>query len=203
MATDLPAGSQITVQIQFTPSAAAIPDPVTDVSNAVAELTQDGIFNSVAAPQTVVPNLFTQAEDFIESNPTPANTTLVLVCLTGNDTDDASDVISEAFSDVTGYTPSSVAITNISVPQATATGIQAAPAPGTSVATSQPGNATNPDPGSTTAGGSLSDAINSFFNSLESAGTTVLIGLVAIVVLVLVLAAYHPDAVKATAGAFA
>lgn len=184
MSTDLAAGTILTVQVQATPQSEYNPDPQSDVTQVLGVLSGYG-FTSAGAPVVTLPGFVNQAEgDYVY------NVTLYLQCQTGNDTDDATAIISEAFQDYSGYPVSSVAITNIQAP-APATGLAA---PGSSTATGLPGNSTNTSPGATMAPDSFSNAISSFFSGLEAGGTALIVGIIAIVILVLILAAYSPNA---------
>jgi hypothetical protein len=90
------------------------------------------------------------------------------------DTDSLSADVMQAFQDVTGKISSQVTIPKITTES------------GNAIATGQPGA----DPG---VAKSIIDTIADFFTKIENLGTSLLIGLAAIVVLALVLIAYGPN----------
>jgi tetrahydromethanopterin S-methyltransferase subunit E len=207
MPQDVPAGSTITVQVSA-PTSGEFTSPADDVQSVINQLSTMG-YQSVGAPQINTGSIFNGQ---LSGEPASYNATLFLVTPYDEDTSEIPSDIQSAYVVALGVTPTSNAVTNISVPPGTvqnstavnaALGDTNAPASGTSFSISPtvaPGNSTVPNPGG--GPGSLSAMLTSFFNSLESAGTGLVIGLVAILILVLILAAYHPEAAKAAVGAF-
>lgn len=106
---------------------------------------------------------------------------LLIQTQSATDTDSLSADVMQAFQDVTGKISSQVTIPKITTES------------GASISTGQP----NADAG---VGKSITDWISDFFNKLTNLGTSLLIGLAAIVVLALVLIAYGPN-VRHIAGA--
>lgn len=112
--------------------------------------------------------------------------TIKLQVFSSEDTSQLATDIQAAFAEVAGETPTQITIPSFTAPgaaQETSTG-QVAPTPTASQAAS---NAAN------TATKSVSDAVSSFFSQLTSTAKSLLIGLAAVIIIVLVLIAYGPN----------
>lgn len=112
--------------------------------------------------------------------------TIKLQVFSSEDTSQLATDIQAAFAEVTGETPTQITIPSFTAPgatQETSTG-QVAPTPTASQAAT---NAAN------TATKSVSDAVSTFFTQLTSTAKSLLIGLAAIIIIVLVLIAYGPN----------
>jgi hypothetical protein len=94
---------------------------------------------------------------------------------------DVASLVAAAFYAVTGNYPTSVSAVSVTAPG------------GTAAATGSPALTATAAGGSSAGGGTVVNGISSLFSSLGTAGTSLLIGLAAIIVLVLVLVAYGPN----------
>jgi hypothetical protein len=96
--------------------------------------------------------------------------------------DDPLSIVNHAFYDSVGELPSTYSVTGIQRPG------EAAPS-----STGQPGASAGGAGGSEGPVSSIADAISNFFSGLKTTTISIIIGLVAIVILVLLLVAYGPN----------
>lgn len=179
MGQTIPAGSQITVQVTGAQTVAAISGALNadDVMNAVsADLASQGF---VVEQSTNSGGLLAAFSPMIQES---FSGQLILQNAGMTDTDTLTALIAQAFEDVTGQV-----VGTITIPQFSgASGAVLTGAPQAALTTTQ----------------SIGSAVSGFFSGLTTTATALLIGIAALVVLVLVLAAYGPN-VKHIAAAVA
>jgi hypothetical protein len=188
------AGAILTVQISALTS--DFGSATDDVTNILGELEQDG-YDSNGAPVISTPGLASEVGTSNILGQTPYQATLYLEALTAGDTVDTEQEIEEAINDVSGAPATSVAVTNIQ-----SGGVSSAVG---NTATASGGASSNSSSAFGQAWDWITNAINNAKTELGEAFWAIVIGLIGLIVLVLVLAAYHPDSVRAVgeAGALA
>lgn len=172
MSTFIPAGSIVKVQVGDAQSINSLNSD--DVVRAVsAELAAEGL---PVRSSTTSGGFFSTITPLINES---FQATLLIQPNQDTDSDSLTWQVSQAFLDVTQKV-----VTQVTIPSFTPSGAS------TPTSTGQPSSAP-------TVTQSISDSLSAFFSGLKSTTIAVLIGLAAIIIIVLVLAAYGPNVGKA------
>jgi hypothetical protein len=189
MAADILAGSIVDVQLTASTGLTSTPDSVLQqVSGVLAsggQLTSVGpsILNG-STSGIALSTLLSLSSD----QPFQADFPVLTQCEFAAQGDVAS-IVANAFYQVTGNYPTSVNVVSVTPPS------------GVTVPASAPPLSASGVGGSTSGGGAVTTSIQNGLASLGSAGTSLLIGLAAIIILVLVLVAYGPNVGKIASAA--
>ena len=153
------------------------------LQQASSQIAADGRFQVVSSA-VINSSLYTGILNAVTSlNPDqPFQADIQVLCLSAfAQASDVASIIANFFYTVTGNYPTSVSAVSVTPPG------------GNVGATGSPALSTTAVGGSSAAGGTVVNGISSLFSSLGTAGTNLLIGLAAIIILVLVLIAYGPN----------
>lgn len=187
---DLPvvAGSVLTISITSkTTASKTASDVLQDVQN---ELSRGGLLSVLSSKITT--SLATGIIDMVAGLTASIPFQAELQVLSNTDfalTRDALSIVNHAFYNSVGSLPSTSSVTGVQAPGESAI-----------TATGQPGASAGGAGGAGTAG-SIADAISNFFSGLKTTTISLVIGLAAILILVLLLIAYGPNVGKIAAAA--